>query len=168
MDSQKINHLQIEKPKILNTLSSLNRNESNHILNEYRTRGSESLMPIKQMHFERSRKKLLPTLNETSEGKNKLLDNFTDKLQKNDKIHSKKKINFTIPAHSKSPVKLNRQILKPLDPIEESGNQNQKIDFVLRGVKSRFMKPNVELRMSALKEKNKDNIAELQFYKVFF
>ena len=169
----KKNPVLLEKPKILYTLSSMNKDPSLTLLNEYRSRGSESLRPINRRMTEPKKKPVFRQ--EYSERKNKMIAHTAnEKKDKTEVIQDKKRMKFQVPAHSLSPYKPSRNLPKQLEKIEELavGNQNangnghtmntpnnqQKMELLLKGTKSKFTKANtLEAKaLNIVKEKTKE------------
>ena len=171
----KKNPVLVEKPKILYTLGSMNKDPSLTLLNEYRARGSESLRPINRRMTEPKKKPVFRQ--EYSERKNKMTAHTAnEKKDKTEVIQDKKRMKFQVPAHSLSPYKPSRNLPKQLEKIDELavGNQNangnghtmmntpnnqQKMELLLKGTKSKFTKANtLEAKaVNIVKEKTKEN-----------
>jgi len=175
MEQTKKNIIPSEKPKILYTLNSMNKDPSLTILNEYRARGSESLRPNRRM-TEPKKKNLFQ--NDNSDKKNKMAPNLSDKKDKFEVIQDKKRLKFQMPAKSLSPYKPSRHLPKQLEKIEESAHTNNNIhtpknnnipktELLLKGTRSKFTKANtLETKVAIIaKEKTKENASDT--YKVF-
>ena len=168
--NNKFNPVLTEKPKIINTLSNFTKNENHTILNEYRTRGSESLRPIRAKNFEKSKKK--PNNNETVDRRNRLM--MTNIVEKLDNLNNKKLMKFQIPAHSMSPqqnkpIKFQPKALVKIGESIEQSNGSQKLEFILKGTKPRYLKTNTvnDTRpLSNIKEKQKETVMDNPSYRV--
>lgn len=170
----KTNPVLVEKPKILYTLSSMNKDPSLTLLNEYRARGSESLRPVNRRMTEPKKKPVFRQ--EFSERKNKMTTHTAnEKKDKTEVIQDKKRLKFQVPAHSLSPYKPSRNLPKQLEKIDElavnnqpanngtghnltTPNNQQKMELLLKGTKSKFTKANtLEAKaMNIVKEKTKE------------
>ena len=165
MELNKFNAILTEKPKIINTLSAFCRADPSNlaILNEYRTKGSDILHPLRAKNVEKTKKS---TAKEPFERKNKHLANITEKNDEN------KRPKYLISAHSTSPITNNnnkpvRTQLKSLEKIYESG---PKLDFLLKGTRSKLMRLPETKPVANIREKTKENALETVFfpYKVSF
>ncbi len=168
MELNKFNTILTDKPKIINTLSAFCRSDPSNlaILNEYRTKGSDILRPIGSKNIEK-RKKL--TAKEPVERKNKHLANISEKYEE------KKRPKYLISAHSTSPKTNNnnkpvRLQLKSLEKIYETVGSGPKLDFILKGTRSKLIKLPEVKNVANIKEKKKENAQETVFfpYKVTF
>lgn len=162
METTKIPPITPEKPKILNTLNSINKDTHLVLLNEYRTKGSESLRPNISKKFERITAKKAPRRSETTEKKSKITANLQEKINKSDqnqiKLNKIYRPNFSA-THSMSPnTKITRALPKVLDKIDEYGPL-QKMDFILKGSKSKTSKPLTESKTTNI-VKGKENVPQ--------
>lgn len=169
METAKIPAISAEKPKILNTLTSISKDSHLVLLNEYRTKGSESLRPNISKKFERITAKKAPRRSETTEKKSKITANLQEKANKFDQNQARlNKIyrpNFSA-AHSMSPnTKITRFLPRFLDKIDEYGPL-QKTDFVLKGSKSKASKPLTESKAVNVNKVKENPSQENITYKV--